>query len=142
MQRNGGFTLVEIIVVIILVGMIAAVVVPGVMEKFASAKVNTARVQLDTVKRQIELFYFNENRYPKQEEGLAALTRPWASYAGNAYLTYEQTLDPWKNPLVYTVPGPAPRPFNLESLGADGKRGGTGEASDLGVWDEKVKPPQ
>ncbi len=127
---------------IILVGMIAAAVVPGIMGQFAKAKTDTARMQLDTVKRQIELFYFSESRYPKQEEGLVALTKPWPTYNNNAYLAAKQIVDPWKNPLVYTVPGPSGKPFNLETLGADGKRGGTGEAADFGVWDDELKAPK
>lgn len=135
-HRERGFTLVEIMAVIILLGIIAVAVGRTVMGQFTGAKIKAARTQLSTLRQQVELFYFYENRYPKEEEGLAILTQPSPSLGNRPYVEEDQIRDPWGHPILYTIPGPSGKDFDLVSLGSDGRRGGTGDAADLSVWDK------
>ncbi len=140
-QARAGFTLVEIMLVLILLGTIAVFVIPKVTGQAAAGKIKTTCLNLEGLKSQVELFYFNENRYPRQEEGLDVLLKPSPNFGGQPYLdTAKRLKDAWGNKILYTTPGPGGKPFDLISLGSNKERGGTGEAQDRSVWDESPEP--
>lgn len=133
-SKTGGFTLMEMLVVLVLIGLIAAVAIPQVMKLFESAKHKTAKIQLETVSQSLHYFQLDMDRYPTTGEGLKAL---WVAPAGDnaawngPYVRGEQQLvDPWSHPLLYRSPGTTGA-FDLMSYGADGKEGGRGDDADI-----------
>ncbi len=130
--RN-GFTLMEMLVVLVVIGLIAAVAIPQVMRLLESAKHKAARIQLETVSQSLNYYQLDTGGYPTTEQGLKAL---WQAPAQNddwrgPYVRQErQLLDPWGHPLVYRAPGQNGA-YDLISLGSDGKEGGTGDDADL-----------
>ena len=132
-RSEAGYTLTEMLVVIGIIGLIAAVLTPGVMDQFARAKAKTAQLQLDTLSANIESFASDVGRYPTRQEGLKALLAEPSGAEGwtGPYLRDGRLLnDPWGRPIVYTV-DQAGRTFKVSSLGADGKIGGSGVDRDL-----------
>ena len=123
-DRGAGFTLVELLVVLGIIGMIAAIAAPQVLGYLGKAKVQTTRTQLSNVGQALELFYIDHGRYPSTEEGLTGLT------AGSYLRGRTALLDGWGNPFIYERAS-GPDPFTLVSLGGDGRPGGEGEAADL-----------
>jgi general secretion pathway protein G len=128
-----GFTLMEMLVVLVVIGLIAAVAIPQVMKLLESAKHKAARIQLETLSQSLAYYQLDIGAYPSTAQGLRAL---WQSPAGTEtwngpYVRQEQQLlDPWGQPFVYRAPGQSGK-FDLISLGADGKEGGTGDDADL-----------
>jgi general secretion pathway protein G len=140
--RNPGFTLLEMLVVLVIIGMLAALVGPKLFTRVDAARVDTAKVQIKSFKGVLETMRLDIGRFPTQDEGLQLLTHPpvddkirtrWRG----PYLDEEVPLDPWGNPYQYSLPGQGGQPFALYSFGADGKRGGEGYDADLGYL-----PPQ
>lgn len=139
-RRKGeeGFTLLEIIAVLILVAALYAMVGPSIFKKVDEGRVNTAQAQLAMVKSALDFYRLDIGTYPSTEEGLAALVRK--PDAGSArwqgpYLDGALPEDPWGNPYVYRYPGEHnPERFDLYSLGADGKEGGTGVNADISLY--------
>jgi general secretion pathway protein G len=133
---EAGFTLVEILVVITIIGLIMALVGPRVLNYLAESKVKAARIQVESFASSLDLFYLDAGRYPTTSEGLAALAaRPGAVEAWNGpYLrTGAVPNDPWGHPYVYRSPGEH-GPYDIVSYGADGQQGGTGTAADIESW--------
>ena len=133
---EAGFTLVEILVVITIIGLIMALVGPRVLNYLAESKVKAARIQVESFASSLDLFYLDAGRYPSTSEGLAALAqRPGAIDAWNGpYLrTGLVPNDPWGHPYVYRSPGEH-GPYDIISLGSDGQQGGTGTAADIESW--------
>ena len=131
-----GFTLIELIVVLVILGLLAAVVAPRLYERLAGSKAQVARIQIGELENALQMFAFDIGRYPNQTEGLEALmTNPGnlASWNG-PYLTKALPLDPWKKPYVYRIPGAHGIDFDLFSYGPDGVEGGDGENADIGNW--------
>lgn len=133
--RNGesGFTLVEMLVVITIIGMIMGLIGPRVLNYMSESKVKTARIQLQSFGNALDLFYLDVGRFPTSSEGLAALVQPSGSIAGwsGPYLKGGVVPnDPWNNSYVYRSPGQH-GPYDIVSLGADGQEGGTGLAADI-----------
>jgi general secretion pathway protein G len=131
-----GFTLVEILVVITIIGLIMALVGPRVLNYLGEAKVKTAKIQIESFSSTLDLFYLDVGRYPSSSEGLAALQqRPGGVQGWNGpYLKGEAVpTDPWGHPYVYRVPGEHGA-YDLVSYGADGQEGGTGTAADVTNW--------
>jgi general secretion pathway protein G len=121
------------LVVIGIIGLIAAVLTPNIISQFARAKAKAAQLQLDTLAADVESFASDVGRYPTQKEGLQALITAPASVEGwtGPYLRDSKTLnDPWGRPIIYTFDADK-RTFHVESLGADGKPGGDGVDRDL-----------
>ena len=118
-----GFTLVELMVVIVIIGLLATIVVINVMPATDRAAVTKARADIATLEQGVEMYRLDHMRYPTSEEGLQALL------AGN----YIRRLpnDPWGNAYGYSAPGPEGRPFRIASMGADGREGGSGDDEDI-----------
>jgi general secretion pathway protein G len=133
---EAGFTLVEILVVITIIGLIMALVGPRVLNYLAESKVKAARIQVESFASSLDLFYLDAGRYPSTSEGLAALAqRPGGAETWNGpYLrTGAVPNDPWGHPYVYRSPGEH-GPYDIVSFGADGQQGGTGTAADIESW--------
>lgn len=131
--RDAGFTLLELLVVLAILGLLAAIVAPQVLRYLGSSRSQTAGVQLRNVVSALELYQLDVGRYPSASEGLAALvTQPGGVATWNGpYLPRAEALtDPWGRPYVYRVPGTA-APFEVVTLGSDNAPGGTGEAKDI-----------
>jgi general secretion pathway protein G len=133
---EGGFTLVEILVVITIIGLIMALVGPRVLNYLAESKVKTARIQIQSFASALDLFYLDAGRYPTSAEGLAVLVQPTGGIAAwNGPYLKGGTLpnDPWGKPYVYRSPGEH-GVYDLISYGADGQEGGTGTNADIASW--------
>ncbi|MCP3401797.1 type II secretion system major pseudopilin GspG [Bradyrhizobium sp. CCGB20] len=128
-----GFTLVEMLVVITIIGMIMALVGPRVLNYLSESRVKAARIQIQSFSSALDLFYLDAGRFPTSSEGLSALVRP-VSGAGSwngPYLKGSTVPnDPWGNPYVYKQPADR-APYEIRSLGSDGQEGGTGTSADL-----------
>lgn len=131
-QDEDGFTLVELLVVLLILALLAALVGPRVIGYMGQSKVKTATIQIAAYKTALELYHLDVGRYPDPAEGLAALTAAPAGAQGWAgpYLDKALATDPWGNPYVYHS-SPDGAGFQLKSLGSDGKEGGEGDAADI-----------
>lgn len=132
MRRRGeeGFTLVELLVVLLILALLAALVGPRVVGYMSQSKVKTATIQLAAYKTALELYHLDMGRYP--DGGLEALVTAPTGAAGWAgpYLDKALAADPWGNPYQYQ-PASDGASYRLRSLGADGQEGGEGDAADL-----------
>jgi general secretion pathway protein G len=130
-----GFTLVELLVVLVILGLLAGLVGPRVINQLGGAKSKTAAVQIKELESAVDLFRLDVGRYPTEQEGLQVLVIQPAGVIGwnGPYLRKGLPVDPWGNPYRYRFPGQ-----NLEvdifSYGADNAPGGAGESSDIGNW--------
>jgi general secretion pathway protein G len=136
-KSNAGFTLIEMLVVLVIIGLLAGLVGPKLFTKVDSAKVQTAQTQIKMLKGNLEAMRLDIQRLPTEAEGLALLNTPPTDEKLKArwkgpYLDEALPADPWGNPYVYSLPGTNGQPFALYSLGADGKRGGEGYDADIG----------
>jgi general secretion pathway protein G len=136
-RRRSGFTLLELVVVIIVLGLLAGIVAPQIIGRLSEAKSTTARTQIELLSLALDGYRLDNGSYPTTEQGLAALrerpTRPPvpANWRG-PYLRKDVPLDPWGRPYLYRAPGERnPAAFDLGSLGRDGKVGGDGEDADI-----------
>ena len=141
--RTHGFTLIEMMVVIAIIGALATIVAPTVFRNLGDANVTAARSQLEIIVMALENYRMDTGSYPTTEEGLAALrTRPETALTGwrGPYLRKPVPADPWRRPYVYTAPGTHnPESFDLYTLGRDGVIGGTGEDADITSWGEALE---
>src|SRR5262245_13403081 len=137
-RANGqaGFTLVELLVVLVILVLLASLVAPRVVGYLGSSRVKAAKVQVQSLTTALELFKVDTGRYPSTSEGLKALVEaPTGATAWNGpYLTKKEVpIDPWGRPYEYRSPGQH-SPFDISSLGADNQPGGTGENEDVTNW--------
>lgn len=131
--KENGFTLMEMLVVLVLIGLIAAVAIPQITRLLGSAKSKAAVIQLETLSNSLRYYQLDTGAYPTTEEGLKILWESNGDIAGwnGPYIRQEkQILDPWGRAFEYQVPGEV-APFDLISLGADGVEGGEGEDADI-----------
>lgn len=131
-----GFTLVEILVVITIIGLIMALVGPRVLNYLSEAKVKAAKIQIESFSSTLDLYYLDVGRYPSSSEGLTALLqRPGGVQGWNGpYLKGEAVPnDPWGHPYIYRMPGEHGA-YDIVSYGSDGQQGGTGTAADVTSW--------
>ncbi|MCC2974643.1 type II secretion system major pseudopilin GspG [Massilia sp. IC2-476] len=138
-RRAGGFTLVEIMVVVVIIGILGALVVPKLLGRTGEARVTAAKTDIATMMQALKLYKLDNQRYPSTEQGLQALiTKPTAGPAANGWKAggYMEKLpkDPWGNAYQYLSPG-IHGEVDIMSLGADGQPGGTGEDADVGSWE-------
>ena len=134
-----GFTLVEIMVVVVIIGILGALVVPKLLGRTGESRVTAAKVDISTLMQALKLYKLDNQRYPTTDQGLQALiAKPTTGPAANGWKTggYIEKLpkDPWGNPYQYLAPG-VKGEVDLFSFGADGQPGGAGEDTDVGNWD-------
>lgn len=132
-RRDDGYTLTEMLVVIGIIGLLAAALTPALVGQLARARVKTARLQLETVSSALEQYRSDVNRYPTEQEGLRALVANAKGAPGwlGPYLRDPNALDdPWGHPILYKLDPTGDR-FELKSLGSDGRPGGDGMAADI-----------
>jgi general secretion pathway protein G len=132
-QSEAGFTLVEMLVVITIIGLIMGLVGPRVLSYLGESKVKAAKLQIESFGSSLDLFYLDTGRYPTGSEGLTALAqRPDNNGIWNGpYLkTGAVPADPWGHAYVYRAPAER-GPYQIVSLGSDGQEGGTGTAADI-----------
>lgn len=134
-DKEAGLTLIEMIVVLVVIALIAALIVPNVIGRPDEARVTVARTDLRTISAALKMYRLDNGNYPTTEQGLAALVAaPTAppvptSWSSEGYLP-DMPVDPWGHPYAYKVPGDK-RPFDLASLGKDGEAGGEGIDADI-----------
>lgn len=134
--KPNGFTLVELLVVLAILGLIAAVATPQVLKYLAKAKTDTARIDIKGIGVALDLFLLDTGHYPTEQEALAALLeKPNAGGDWNGpYLKSKRVpLDPWGRPYIYRSPGQH-GPYDLFTFGADNAPGGTGQDQDVVNW--------
>jgi general secretion pathway protein G len=135
-RRARGYTLVELLVVLAILGLLVALAAPRVIKYLSSAKTDTARIQIQKLSGVLDLYRLEVGHFPSTEQGLQALVdRPAQVEAWNGpYLkTRDSLTDPWGRPYGYRSPGQH-GDFDLYTLGADGREGGDGENRDLTSW--------
>jgi len=140
-RRQGGFTLVEIMVVVVIIGILGMLVVPKLLGRTGEARVTAARTDIATLMQALKLYKLDNQRYPTTEQGLQALVqKPTTGPAAGGWKEggYVEKLpkDPWGNNYQYLSPG-LHGEIDVFSLGADGQPGGAGEDADVGSWDSK-----
>ncbi len=138
---QAGFTLIEIMVVIVIIGLLVAIVSPKFMVQFENAKVKTTKIQISNLEQALKLFKLSCGFYPSTEQGLRALIeKPTTgkipeNYDEGGYLEKGKVpLDAWGNPFIYLCPG-IQNDYDIISLGRDGKEGGEGFDADIYSWD-------
>lgn len=139
-HRQGGFTLIELMVVIAIIGILAAIVVPKFMSQLDEAKVASAKAQISSFQTALKAYKIKVGKYPSTGEGLNALL---SGPGGTSFIESETIpLDPWGNEYAYACPGTKGRDFEIVSYGEDGQPGGTGFAADIVSWNLNAKSDQ
>ncbi|RPJ86879.1 MAG: type II secretion system protein GspG [Acidobacteria bacterium] len=132
--QERGFSLIELIVVLVILGLLATVVGPRVMDRLGKGKVDIAKMQVAELSGALDLYRFDVGRYPTSAEGLSALiTNPGVENWSGPYLKKTVPKDPWNREYQYRSPGEH-GDFDLYSLGADGTEGGDDENFDISSW--------
>lgn len=135
-RRAGGFTLIELMVVLVIIGVLAALIVPNVLGRADEAKITGARTDLQTIRQALKLYKLDNGNYPTPEQGLEALVRrPGSGPQPQKWKPYLEKLprDPWGNAYQYLNPGIG-NDVDVMSFGADGVAGGEGNDADIGSW--------
>jgi general secretion pathway protein G len=122
-KLNTGFTLLELLVVIVIIGLLAGYVAPRYFSQVGKSEIQVARAQIDALEKAVDQYRLDNRRYPTNEEGLAAV---------QPYLKKALPNDPWGRPYLYRTPGEK-TDYEVVSYGRDGKPGGSGEDADIGV---------
>jgi general secretion pathway protein G len=131
-----GFTLLEIMVVVVIIGVLMAIIVPNVLGRADEARVTAARTDISNIMQALKLYKLDNLRFPTTEQGLQALvTKPSTGPAPANWKPYLDKLpnDPWGHPYVYVSPG-VKGEVDVMSYGADGQPGGEGKDADIGSW--------
>jgi len=131
-----GFTLIELMVVLVIIGVLAALIVPNVLDRADDARVTAARTDVSNLMQALKLYKLDNQRYPSADQGLQALVvRPTAGVAPPNWKPYLEKLpnDPWGRPYQYLNPG-IKGEIDVMSFGADGQPSGEGKDADIGSW--------
>jgi general secretion pathway protein G len=134
--RAAGFTLIELMVVLVIIGVLAALIVPNVLDRADDARVTAARTDVNNIMQALKLYKLDNQRYPTAEQGLQALiTKPATAPVPPNWKPYLEKLpnDPWGRAYQYLNPG-IKGEVDVMSLGADGQSGGEGKNADIGSW--------
>jgi len=137
-MKRRGFTLIELMIVVSIIGVLSAIVVPKLMQRAQEAKITAAKMQIKNFKTALEMFYLDNGFYPSTEQGLQALVKKPATgrepkhYRKDGYMD-KVPLDPWGNPYIYRCPGEHGA-YDIISYGADGEPGGEGANKDITSW--------
>lgn len=139
-RRAGGFTLIEITIVMVIIAMLAALVGPRLIGALGGSKVKATKIQIEALSNSLDTFHLDTGRYPSVQEGLQVLVQntqptPIPNWRGPYLKKNKVPDDAWGKAFVYEMPSKHGMPFDLYSLGADGKPGGTGDDADIGNWD-------
>lgn len=135
-RRPGGFTLIELMVVLVIIGVLAALIVPNVLDRADSARVTAAKTDIANLGQALKLYRLDNQRYPSAQQGLQALVaKPSVDPIPPNWRPYLDKLpnDPWGRPYQYLNPG-IQGEFDVLSFGADGAAGGEGTGADIGSW--------
>ena len=135
-KRARGFTLIELMVILVIIGVLAALITPNVIGRADESRVTAARTDVNNLMQALKLYRLDNQRYPTQEQGLQALVpRPTSGPPAPNWRPYVEKLptDPWGRPYLYLNPG-IHGPVDVFSLGADGQPGGEGNDADVGSW--------
>ena len=133
---KAGFTLIELMVVLVIIGVLAALIVPNVLDRADDARATAAKTDVNNLMQALKLYKLDNQRYPSGEQGLQALVaRPTAGVIPNNWKPYLEKLpnDPWQRPYQYLNPG-VKGEIDVMSFGADGQPGGEGKNADVGSW--------
>jgi general secretion pathway protein G len=140
-REEKGFTLIELMVVVVILGILAGLIIPRIMGRPEEAKQLKAQMQIEQLEQALKLYCLDSGEYPTTEQGLAALVEKPTSepvpkrWREGGYLEKGRVPDdPWGNPYIYTSPGTHSSDFDLESYGADGEEGGEGKYADVENW--------
>ena len=131
-----GFTLIELMVVLVIIGVLAALIVPNVLDRTDDARATAARTDINNLMQALKLYKLDNQRFPSAEQGLEALVKkPGAGSVPPNWRSYLSKLpaDPWGRPYQYIFPG-VKGEIDVFSLGADGQAGGEGKNADIGSW--------
>ena len=138
LKRNGAFSLVELMIVVVIIGILAATIIPNLVGTKAEAKIGAAKADVAELSSAVDRFYVNMDRYPTTEEGLKVLVDPPTTEDAKSWRgPYVKQLrdDPWGNPIQYRYPGVHHTTgFDIWSRGEGGQDGGEGNAADIGNW--------
>ena len=135
-RRAAGFTLIELMVVLVIIGVLAALIVPNVLDRTDDARATAARTDVHNIMQALKLYKLDNQRFPTAEQGLQALiVRPTATPVPGNWRPYLEKLpnDPWGQPYHYLNPG-VQGEVDVMSFGADGQSGGEGKNADIGSW--------
>lgn len=141
-EEQRGFTLIELMIVIVIIGILATLLIPRIMERPEEARRIKAKADIKTIESALKLYKIDTGSYPTTEQGLDALIKkPDAApvpkkWREGGYLEGDSLpKDPWSNPYYYTSPGPSGRDYEIVSYGNDGQPGGTGKDADISSAD-------
>jgi len=136
--RQRGFTLIEIMVVVIIIGLLAAVIVPSVINKVDEARVSKAKADIASLETALTMYRLDNSKYPTTDQGLQALvvqpTDPSIRHWRQGGYLQRISKDPWGADYQYAFPGAHGKEYDLFTLGSDGQPGGDGSAADIGNW--------
>ena len=144
LQKQRGFTLIEIMVVVVIIGILIGLVAPNVLGRVDKARITAAKTDIATLEQSLEMYRLDNHAYPSTDQGLEALiTKPSGqpdpkNWNPEGYLKKKQLpKDPWGNAYQYVNPGQEGRPYDLYSFGADGREGGENYDTDVGNWSKE-----